>query len=456
MSIYIKDKDVIAIQDEYKKAYSEFRPYDFKSHTNSESFKKKFNTLFKTQDGQDADDYKIIQGKNGIEAYLCDPNTSDSPIKLLLLGVGVGRELQLALKLGFDAYGITLGSRNIDFGKKYLDLSDDRFRQAIAEDLPYASESFDTVAGFHVFEHAIAPLVFLLEIGRVLKTEGELILEWPPPVSQFTMKDNPHHQICYLPGQAEGLLLKAGFKDIKIYYKDDEYNLEMIPEEEYWTAKSPDKMLIIKGTKKESTQEYINNIWKDKETLVFSWDKIQYTPDNKVLLLYRHQRIFDEKIIKPEDNVLDIGGWGVLAKRIIQEGANCTILDIFEEDQYYSNRVKDMPHIVGDICDVDLIKRLGKYNVITCFEMLEHCKNPKEAIKNMSHILIKGGHLVGTVPLKNVCHAADEEGIHFFTPEELETLLSAAGLKTILIEKTSSLYKDSSNFASYYFKAYKE
>ena len=64
-------------------------------------------------------------------------------------------------------------------------------------------------------EHAMAPMLFLLEQGRVLKPNGTLMLEWPP-AKDYTMGENPHHQMCFTPGQAHALFLKAGFKDIKL------------------------------------------------------------------------------------------------------------------------------------------------------------------------------------------------------------------------------------------------
>ena len=47
--------------------------------------------------------------------------------RVLFLGTGTGKELLIAESLGFDAYGTTLGTRNIGFGIDCLGLSSDKF-----------------------------------------------------------------------------------------------------------------------------------------------------------------------------------------------------------------------------------------------------------------------------------------------------------------------------------------
>ena len=87
----------------------------------------------------------------------------------------------------------------------------------------------------------------------MLKIGGDLILEWPPANEEFSMGSNPHHQICFTPGQAKALMQKAGFDNIELFYD----NLNRIPLEEYWKGDQK-SMLVIKGTKIKSSSEYIN------------------------------------------------------------------------------------------------------------------------------------------------------------------------------------------------------
>ena len=203
--------------------------------------------LVATQNGMDTDDYCIIDG-NKVEKYL---SYLPSGSEVLILGTGTGRELLVAKEMGLKVTGTTLGSRNIDFGVDELGLARTELIECLNEDLPFLSGTFDCVAGFQVFEHTLAPLLFLLEQSRVLKIGGRLILEWPP-ADKFTMEDNPHHQVCFTPGQAYALFQKAGFKDIKVYYDD----LSPIPDSEMWKG-DQDKMLCIEGVKAQPQKDYI-------------------------------------------------------------------------------------------------------------------------------------------------------------------------------------------------------
>jgi SAM-dependent methyltransferase len=243
----VTDAEIQADQKEYKTKYKPFRPFN-PTAPSLKSISDSFGILIDTQNGQDTDDYCVTEG-NKTEKYL---GSTIKNSKVLLLGVGTGRETLVAKELGLDVVGTTLGSRNIDFGIDYLGLSPLEHIECLNEALPFPNDHFDVVAGFQVFEHAMAPFIFLLEQNRVLRTNGRLILEWPPG-DQFSMEDNPHHQICYSPGQAVALFQKAGFFDIKVYYDD----LSEIPEDKMWSD-CHDKMLCIEGRRKAVNKRYIS------------------------------------------------------------------------------------------------------------------------------------------------------------------------------------------------------
>jgi SAM-dependent methyltransferase len=185
---------------------------------------------------------------------------------------------------------------------------------------------------------------------------------------------------------------------------------------------------------------------------VFDWGKIQRGPDGDILLLWRHQRLFDEGILRRGVRMLDVGGWGVLATAAIEAGVDCTIFDLFTPDQYYPERVRALPHIVGDICDFDQVAKLDTlFDVVTCFEMLEHCKDQLQAVRNMTYFLRPGGVLAGTVPLPGRgAHGAGGEGIRLIGEPELRRLLQGAHLVNVTIEETASIHKDDSPVCLYF------
>lgn len=242
----ITSEEVRACQDAYKLKYKPWRPFEVSDKIRA-GVSDRFSNLITTQNGQDADDYSVGDN-NKTERYLSGcVDGSD----LLLLGVGTGREVLTAKAMGFKVVGTTLGSRNIDYAQDYLGLGATEILECLNEVLPFSSGSFDLVMGFQIFEHTLSPLLFLLEQRRVLRVGGKLLLEWPP-ADKFHMDDNPHHQVCFTPGQAYMLFRKADFDNIKLYYED----LSPIPEEDWWRA-DQDKMLVIEGIKTKSGRDYI-------------------------------------------------------------------------------------------------------------------------------------------------------------------------------------------------------
>lgn len=181
----------------------------------------------------------------------------------------------------------------------------------------------------------------------------------------------------------------------------------------------------------------------------FQWDTIQRRPDGQILLLYRHQRVFDEGRIRPGADVLDVGGWGVLAQAVIEAGARCTILDLFTKDQYYPDRVRALPHKEGDAKDRDCFES-ASFDVITCFEMLEHCGDANTVLANAHAWLRPGGEIIGTVPIPGFCHDADQPDVEFFSEASLAERLVRAGFTVERIEPTASVDTDGTRCCIYF------
>lgn len=232
----ISEDEVRKQCDEYRKNYPPFVPFTLKP-VEQYVISSRFNISLSTQNGADTDDYGV-DDNNKVERYI-----GDLPVgsKVLILGTGAGREILVAKDLGYKVCGTTFGTRNVYFAKKYLGLGDDEIIECANEVLPFSKFSFDVVAGFQVFEHAIAPMLFLMEQYRILRNGGKLLLEWPPP-NGYTMGENPHHQICYVPGQAKALLEKSGFVNVRVFYD----NKESIPDSDMWSG-NQNKMLVVEG-----------------------------------------------------------------------------------------------------------------------------------------------------------------------------------------------------------------
>lgn len=188
--------------------------------------------------------------------------------------------------------------------------------------------------------------------------------------------------------------------------------------------------------------------------LAFRWDLVQRRPDGKVLLLYRHERIFLEGLVKPGDKVVDVGGWGMLAQRLIEEGCDTTILDLFTEDQQYATRVCALPHVIGDVCDPDCFAA-GSLNAVTCFETLEHVGSIRAAVESIYGWLKPSGVFVGTVPIPDVVHHTDESGIAFISASKLAKLLRKVGFVNVRTAPTPSVNAGDDLPTSIYFRAWR-
>jgi len=79
------------------------------------------------------------------------------------------------------AVGADVSKFQIDIYKKNLSRSGIDFESVVLNDytFPFADNSFDAVLSFETVEHMGYPDVFISEIGRVLKKDGELILTCP-------------------------------------------------------------------------------------------------------------------------------------------------------------------------------------------------------------------------------------------------------------------------------------
>lgn len=95
--------------------------------------------------------------------------------KVLEIGVGLGADHQMFAEAGAELYGCDLTERAVEYTRKRMKLFNlkSEIIVADAEQLPYASDSFDTVYSYGVLHHSPDTKRALEEVYRVLKTNGE-------------------------------------------------------------------------------------------------------------------------------------------------------------------------------------------------------------------------------------------------------------------------------------------
>lgn len=165
-----------------------------------------------------------------------------------------------------------------------------------------------------------------------------------------------------------------------------------------------------------------------------SWEEDNFDENGKLTLLYRHQRFIDEGFMG--DKVLDIGGWGKLAFRLIQEGKEVLLLDI---DRLLLKKIKErfkgVQVVLSDAHKPPFINEV--FDTVHCSETLEHIRLAKVVSKEAYRILRNGGIFCGTVPIPDVVHKRGELGITFYSRQELAKIISR--FKIITIQETPSI-----------------
>ncbi len=135
--------------------------------------------------------------------------------EVLDIGCWTGQFEQLIQKHTKSITGVDPNKKAISFAKKHI--KNAKFVVSTAEKLPFKKNRFDTVTIMDVIEHVPVgeELQVLLEIKRVLKTKGTLILSTPSRHPISILLDPAYFLIGHRHYSIEGLeklLLEAGFK----------------------------------------------------------------------------------------------------------------------------------------------------------------------------------------------------------------------------------------------------
>ena len=139
--------------------------------------------------------------------------------------------------------------------------------------------------------------------------------------------------------------------------------------------------------------------------------------------------------LTPHQTVLDFACANGYGTKILSSGAqsvvgidrNPTYLDIARKQYSASN-------ISYQQLDVNLHPIQGKYDIIVCFETIEHVKYPEQLLQNFHQILNPGGLLLLSVPnsayekIEND-HNKDPYHLHIFQHNELLKMFHSAGFK---------------------------
>jgi SAM-dependent methyltransferase len=136
-------------------------------------------------------------------------------------------------------------------------------------------------------------------------------------------------------------------------------------------------------------------------------------------------------------DVLDAGcGVGYGAEMIARAGASRVVgIDLAPEViATASERVGEVADFqVGDVQDLPFDE--GSFDVVVCFEVLEHLEDPEPAITALNDVLREGGLLIVSSPNRGVYPPGNPHHLHEFTLEELRDSLTARFANVVLMRQ---------------------
>lgn len=144
--------------------------------------------------------------------------------RLLDVGSGTGEFLYHAKKLGFEVYGLETSKHMVKYSKETFGLPNILDSDLLSASYP--EEYFDVILCNQVLEHLTNPFEYLKEVKRILKKDGNLVIQGTNISSyQFKMFREkwwglslPQHIYLFNPETITLALKKAGFNVSNILY----------------------------------------------------------------------------------------------------------------------------------------------------------------------------------------------------------------------------------------------
>jgi 2-polyprenyl-3-methyl-5-hydroxy-6-metoxy-1,4-benzoquinol methylase len=120
--------------------------------------------------------------------------------------------------------------------------------------------------------------------------------------------------------------------------------------------------------------------------------------------------------------VLDAGCGTAYGSAMLGRGGAESVIGVDIAESVLQSVRPEMPEnvelIVGDLSDLDLED--GRFDLIVCFEVIEHFHDPQPVLDNLARVLASDGVLLVSSPNRGVYPEGNPFHFHEFKPDELE------------------------------------
>ena len=166
------------------------------------------------------------------------------------------------------------------------------------------------------------------------------------------------------------------------------------------------------------------------------YERIDPLKDENVMKLSRfgHIKRYQKatSYIAKTDSVFDVGcGYGYGSKMMAQKAKKIIAIDISSAAIKYAKKKynhKKIKYMTGDLEKLNL-SNLGSFDIITCFEVLEHLHKPEIVLKKIRKLISPKGYLFLSLPNGKNAPENNPHHIKNYTQKDIKNLLHKSGFR---------------------------
>jgi ubiquinone/menaquinone biosynthesis C-methylase UbiE len=352
--------------------------------------------------------------------------------KMLVIGCHEGSFVGELLKLCVDAFGIDFSEKEVECANQRFN---GRFHHISTLDFPFKDMEFDTVVVSGFLEYLLPEDIetVLQEICRVSRRFVFL---------QIATVQDASNQRLTVKGRAwwEKCCINIGLRKHPSYYRVNDY--------EALNSDGDQIYIVLEKVPENALKIYPIEVLAEERNL--HMDMLREVGKRSDAHVVRYK--WASSYIRQGDRVLDAAcglGYGSYAVTQLSKARSATGIDgsdygIAYANHNFANEIKNIDFLQGYLPDCLSKYEDGQFDVVICFETLEHVKEPEALLKEFYRLLSPGGRIIVSVPND----WSDESGedpnpfhLHVYTLDKLKNQMAAHFIPEALVQQIASSCK---------------